>query len=146
MYNMKKIIISIIVFTIASMLAPNIYAQCNTDKYTDACIPKLMDGFNFLKSYKVDGEGGAKNKIEYSYVFTKGTQYLINICTDGGDTDGIMVTLFDSNRKQVTSSVNNGTLYSAIAYQCNTTGIYYITYTFKDSKSHCGGSVLGFKR
>jgi hypothetical protein len=35
---------------------------------------------------------------------------------------------------------------SAIAYPCNTTGIYYIQYTFDGSTQNCGGSALGFKR
>ena len=56
-------------------------AQCNPDLYTSECIPQLTEGFNFLKGYKIDGKGGEKDKIEFSYVFTKGTQYMINICS-----------------------------------------------------------------
>ncbi len=121
-------------------------AQCNPQAYTDACIPKLANGFNFLKSYKIDGDGGAKSKVEYSYVFTKGTQYMINICAEGSSTDGIIVTLYDSSRKAIISSKVNGQYISAIAYACNTTGIYYIRYTFDNATKFCGGSALGFKR
>ncbi len=121
-------------------------AQCNAEEYTNNCIPKLATGFNFLKSYKIDGQGGAKTKVEYSYVFTKGTQYMINVCATGESTDGIVVSLFDSNRNQVASSKINGQFISAIAYPCNTTGIYYIQYTFDNSTEFCGGSALGFKR
>jgi hypothetical protein len=106
----------------------------------------LASGFNFLKSYKVDGEGGSKDKVEYSYVFTKGTQYMINLCANGANTDGIVVTLFDSGRNKVASSKINGQFISAIAYPCNATGIYYIQYTFDGSAGKCGGSALGFKR
>ncbi|ELR70400.1 hypothetical protein C900_03754 [Fulvivirga imtechensis AK7] len=143
---MKKAIYSIFVVGLFFLLSGTANGQCNPEQFTDACIPKLASGFNFLKSYKIDGQGGAKNKVEYSYVFTKGTQYMINVCATGESTDGIVVSLFDSNRNQVASSKLNGQYISAIAYPCNTTGIYYIQYTFDNSAQFCGGSALGFKR
>ena len=121
-------------------------AQCNSDAYTNQCIPKLADGFNFLKSYKIDGGGCSKEKVEYSYVFTKGTQYMINICSEGDNTDGIVVTLYDSKRQKVAASVYNEQYLTAVQYPCNNTGIYYITFTFENSSACCGGSALGFKR
>jgi hypothetical protein len=121
-----------------------VIGQCNAEAYSNQCIPKLASGFNFLKSYKI--EKGAKEFVEYSYVFTKGTQYMINICADGQSTDGIIVSLFDSNRNKVATSKVNGQFISAIAYPCNTTGIYYIQYSFDGSAGNCGGSALGFKR
>lgn len=147
MRNMKKAIYSVFVVGLFFLLSGSVAnAQCNPEQYTDACIPKLASGFNFLKSYKIDGQGGTKTKVEYSYVFTKGTQYMINVCATGESTDGIVVSLFDSNRNQVASSKLNGQYISAIAYPCNTTGIYYIQYTFDNSDQFCGGSALGFKR
>lgn len=143
---MKKLFYLLAVVTLISFVNIDAKAQCNADTFTDACIPKLAAGFNFLKSYKIDGAGGSKDKVEYSYVFTKGTQYMINICSQGESTDGIVVTLYDSKRQKVGTSLYNGQYLSAIAYPCNTTGIYYITYTFENSSGHCGGSALGFKR
>jgi len=95
------------------------------------------------KSYKV--EKGGKEYVEYSYVFTKGTQYMINICAPDQNSDGIMVTLYDSKRNKVASNKVDNQYIAAIAYPCNSTGIYYIQYTF-DESSACGGSALGFKR
>ncbi|MBT1696312.1 hypothetical protein KK083_05460 [Fulvivirgaceae bacterium PWU4] len=139
---MKKLLIFI--FSVSVFSALDVIAQCNAENLSTQCIPKLASGFNFLKSYKI--EKGGKEFVEYSYVFTKGTQYMINICSGGADTDGIVVSLFDSNRNKVASSKVNGQFISAIAYPCNTTGIYYIQYTFDGSTSYCGGSALGFKR
>ena len=139
---MKKSIIIVLSILVASAL--EVIGQCNADALSSQCIPKLASGFNFLKSYKI--EKGGKEFVEYSYVFTKGTQYMINICAPGQNTDGIVVSLFDSNRNKVASSKVNGQFISAIAYPCNTTGIYYIQYTFDGSTSYCGGSALGFKR
>lgn len=139
---MKKIIIS--VFFLFVLTALEGIAQCNSEALCNTCIPKLAGGFNFLKSYKI--EKGSKDYVEYSYVFTKGTQYMINICAQKEPTDGIVVSLFDSNRNKVATSKINNQFISAIAYPCNTTGIYYIQYTFDGSTAHCGGSALGFKR
>ena len=141
---MKKLLF--FVFSVMMLSASDVAGQCNSENLSNQCIPKLTPGFNFLKSYKIDGEGGAKDKVEYSYVFTKGTQYMINICAGGANTDGIVVSLFDSNRNKVATSKLNGQFISAIAYPCNATGMYYIQYTFDGSSSYCGGSALGFKR
>ncbi|MCG8385205.1 MAG: hypothetical protein MJA30_06660 [Cytophagales bacterium] len=143
---MKKAIYLLFIVGVLAVFTLDAHAQCNPEPYTTACIPKLASGFNFLKSYKIDGQGGSKTKVEYSYVFTKGTQYMINVCATGENTDGIVVSLYDSNRNKVVSSKVNDQYISAIAYPCNTTGIYYIQYTFDTSTEFCGGSALGFKR
>jgi hypothetical protein len=143
---MKRIIVSAALVLVAAFLFSDVAAQCDSEGYGNACIPKLAAGFNFLKSYKVDSEGGAKDKVEYSYVFTKGTQYMINLCAAGSATDGLVVSLYDAKRNKVATSKVNGEFVSAIAYPCNATGIYYIQYTFDGPGAKCGGSALGFKR
>src|SRR5689334_10189427 len=140
-YMKKFVFIFLFIFVLDTIEG---IGQCNSEALSNQCIPKLAAGFNFLKSYKI--EKGGKEFVEYSYVFTKGTQYMINICAGGQETDGIVVSLYDSNRNKVATSKVQGQFISAIAYPCNTTGIYYIQYTFDGSTSYCGGSALGFKR
>ncbi len=141
---MKKIVFVILFSSFFIMGASEFVDQCNSDKLANDCIPKLSTGFNFLKSYKVDGV--SKDKVEYSYVFMKGTQYMINLCANGTDIDGLVVSILDKDRNKVASSKINGQAVSAINYPCNASGIYYIQYTFDEPSSHCGGSALGFKR
>ncbi|MGD1894076.1 MAG: hypothetical protein ACFB15_26210 [Cyclobacteriaceae bacterium] len=143
---MKAIVVVLSIAFSILLSVEEVKAQCDPSVYTEACIPQLAEGFNFVKSYEINGEGGAKDKIEYSYVFAKGTQYFLNICAEGDQTDGIVVSLYDSNRKKVGTSYANGNFNRGIIYPCNATGIYYITFTFEGSQSHCGGAVLGFKR
>lgn len=121
-------------------------AQCSPTESVKVCIPKLAGGFNFLKSYEINGRGGRLEKVEYSYPFAKGTQYMVNLCSSEGENKGLVVTLYDSSRKQLATSVVNGQHVSAIVFTCQSTGIYYITYTFDNSTQYCGGSALGFKR
>lgn len=142
---MKKILFSFYCLSLLAFTSIDSSDQnCDSENLANACIPKLASGFNFLKSYKVDGL--AKEKVEYSYVFTKGTQYMINVCGSGTNTDGIVVSIFDKERNKVATSKINGQFISAISYPCNATGIYYIQYTFDEPSTHCGGSALGFKR
>jgi len=143
---MKAFIFLLAVVSLILFSESDVQAQCDPAQHTEACIPQLAEGFNFVKSYEINGEGGAKDKIEYSYVFAKGTQYFISICAEGEGTDGIVLNLYDSNRKQVGTSFANGNYNKGIIYPCNATGIYYITFTFEGSTNYCGGSVLGFKR
>ncbi len=144
---MRKVI-NVLGIVIIALVFSSSYAnaQCAADAQANTCISKLQDGFTFLKTFKVDGQGGAKAKVEYSYVFSKDTQYFLNICNDGSETDGIIVTMYDSKRQMVSTNFNNGKFYPGLVYPCNATGIYYITFTFQESQNHCGGSVLGFKR
>lgn len=135
-----------ILFIAALLYTNQSNAQCDPESQAQACVSKMREGFTFLKTFKIDGQGGAKNKVEYSYVFSKDTQYFLNICTQGENTDGIVVTMYDSKRQVVSTNYNNGKFYPGIVYPCNATGIYYITFTFKGSTNYCGGSVLGFKR
>jgi hypothetical protein len=130
-------------FSVFVLSGFNMSAQCNAEILSTQCIPKLASGFNFVKSYKV--EKADKDYVEYSYVFTKGTQYMINVCAPDQNSDGIIVTLYDAKRNKVATNKVDDQYLSAIAYPCNNTGIYYIQYTFDDA-SICGGSALGFKR
>ena len=141
---MKNLFLILLTLLVVVTLDSN--AQCDADTYTTQCIPKLPDGFNFLKGYKIDGRGGEKEKVEFSYVFTKGTQYMINLCSLDDGTDGIVVSLFDARRNRIATSSIDGQFAKAIAFPCNTTGIYYISYSFEGSTSHCGGSALGFSK
>lgn len=139
---MKKILL--LSFFIVTSVSRITFAQCNTEELCNDCIPKLSSGFNFLKTYKVQG---GSDKVEYSYVFTKGTQYMITVCEPPANPNGtIMVTLFDAQRNKVASNKIGGSLIPAIAYPCNATGIYYLQYTFEDKSPRCGGSALGFKK
>lgn len=143
---MKKVFVTFSFFALFFLAGNVAQGQCGASDLADNCIAQLGDGFNFVKSFPIDGEAGGKSKIEYSYVFAKGTEYSINICTDGEAPDGIVVSLYDSNRRKLTTNAANGKVFKGLRYNCNSTGIYYITYTFDGSQQHCGGSVLGFKR
>lgn len=140
---MKRIIYSLLILLACSQ---QLFAQCQTEELCNACIPKLPEmGFNFLKSYKISGPKDL-TKVEYSYVFTKGTQYMITLCDQNPKGNTIVITLYDAQRNKVADNKYKGSLLDAIAYPCNATGIYYLQYTFEGGSSRCGGSALGFRK
>ncbi|MDX2189925.1 MAG: hypothetical protein SFY32_08685 [Bacteroidota bacterium] len=136
---MNRLIVVLVFLVIGSFTFCN--AQCNTDPLVQKCSGKLGD-FTFLKVYKIEKGGG--EQVEYSYVFSGNTSYILSMCDDKGTDIAIEVSLFDSNRKLVSTNKLNGKVYPAITYNCKTTGIYYMTYS--NAESGCGVSVLGFKK
>jgi len=141
---MKKLIFCIAIFL--AVFSSESSAQCSPDEYTNQCIPKMGEGFNFLKAYRLDGKDGTVPEFQFSHLFTKGNQYMINLCAGGESTDGLVVTLYDSRKQQIATSYVDGKYIRGLIFPCKATGIYYINYTFKDSEDYCGGSVMGFKK
>ena len=137
---MKNISIIILAFIAQFVFLSSAYSQCNSDE----CIGKINSGYTFLKSYKVEKVG---DQLEYSYVFSKETNYMLVMCNGGGSGQNIIVTMFDSNRKEIATNHDkkNNKIYSALAYQCKATGIYYLRFSFVD-KPECLVSVLAFKK
>jgi hypothetical protein len=115
-------------------------AQCKADE----CVAKLSNGYTFLKTYQMEQVGA---QTEYSYVFSKDTNYMLVLCHKDGSTELAIVTLYDSNRKEIASNVEKktGKRFPAIAYNCKATGIYYMKFTFSEA-SECCVSVLAFKK
>ncbi|GAB1446754.1 MAG: hypothetical protein KF860_17455 [Cyclobacteriaceae bacterium] len=119
-------------------------AQCNSEELVNSSVSTIPNGYNFLKSYKIDGEPDLE-KIEFSYVLTRGTSYILTI-KDRNNSIGTVVTLFDTQRNKIASNKIGNKMVSALSFPCNATGIYYIQYTFDPGSNRCGGAALGFKR
>ena len=125
-------------------LSTGAMAQCNNEELVNASVTSLTPGYCLLKSYKITGEKDLE-KVEFSYVLTKGTQYMLNL-KDKNQAPATVVTLYDAKRNKVASNKISGAIAPAIAFSCGATGIYYITYTFESASERCAGSTLGFKR
>ena len=106
----------------------------------------------FSKSFSIDGRGGDRKKIEYTYVCSKNTSYQLLIVSRSrnffnGETSDIIATIYDAKRNVIASSATKEKNINTLYLTNPTTGIYYITFTFtKDSPSHCGGAILSFKK
>jgi hypothetical protein len=146
---LKRIIIkSTLLFFVLFIVLPNlkIKAQCLPGSLSRECIRSVSEGFIYLKSYSIDGQDNSKEKIEYTAVMSKDTQYAFKICTPHEGADGIVLTIYDLKRNEIISNRNETLIDSELNYMCTSTGIYYIRFTFFESKNRCGGCILSFKK
>ena len=142
---MKKIYkLSFLLFFV--VLSASAYSQCNAELYVNKSMKSLSPGFQFSKSYRIDGRGGRRPKIEYTCVFSKDTNYEIKISGKDGGAQGLIGTLYDSKRTRMVSNFYNNKFLAGWNFKCRSTGIYYLSFTFKNSKSYCGAAVLAFRR
>jgi hypothetical protein len=149
--NYLRLLFSLLAMCLLAGAAPETHPvtipACEAEKFCTQCVNQLPSDFSFVKSYELNGDGGNKRKLEYSYVFTKGTLYRLNICSAvEGSTDGIIVILYDSKRNAIASNLAGKDMASSLTYSCNATGVYFIQFVFDKSATFCGGSALGFKR
>ena len=122
-----------------------IYAQCDSDSFLDNCASRL-ETFTFIKAFNTSLKKA--EKTEYSYVFSKGSNYMIIV----GDLDiageRMIINLYDRNHKLIASRFNAKTksYYPNLEYPCSATGVYYMEVTFEGPKGGCGVCILGFKK
>jgi hypothetical protein len=145
--NHPKRLIESILFFFCIFLTSTLTAsaQCNPGVHALKCIEELDEGLIYIKSYGVDGKRGLREKVEYTVVFSNGTQYALRICTGSNDADGIILTIYNAVREPVGSNQRNDEIRSRLDFNCESTGIYYLTFTFQGSHTYCGGCVIALR-
>ncbi len=124
----------------------SISAQCDVKSLKSKCTEQLAPGFTCIKSYPLETKKvNSKGEIEYSFVFSKGTIYMLTFSNANGEAADIEITLFDPTHKKIASNLISGK-YIPLGYKCMSTGVHYITFKFMNGTDSCGLSVLGFKR
>lgn len=121
-------------------------AQCNSELYNAKSMKNIAEGFMYQKTYEVDGRGGTRRRIEYPCILSKGTSYHFSVNSKDGGSNGIILSLYNNRKERLASNYLNNKFFSGIQYYCKATGIYYVTFTFKDSRTHCGAAVMAFRR
>lgn len=135
---MKRLLSGItILFVFTASL--DISAQCSDKGFIDGC-KAALDKFIFIKAFDIND-----TNAEYSYVFSKGTTYVITTC-EKNTNEQLIVELYDRTRKKVASNFDKKSkkYNSKIGYQCQATGVYYMKYYFADGSKDCGMSMIGF--
>lgn len=143
----KFILLSFITISLLSFHTDS-HAQCDAMKHKDKCVQRLADGFTFIKSYLIDGaRANANGEIEYSFVFSKGTLYMLTIADNIGAAENIEIRLYDPQHKLLATNFDKKSgKYFPIGYPCKSTGVHYMTFKYNGNGKACGLSVLGFKR
>ena len=142
---MLNSLISRMVLVMVLMCPASAYSQCNYTAYVDSCKTHIThDHFNFLKEFEVDNQDGQKEKVEFSITLAEGFDYEYYFTGLKEGHQEVTATLYDYNRQKLVTNKHHRKLVHVISYSCQKTGIYYITFTFKDEEKYCGAAVLGF--
>lgn len=137
---MKKILVALALFIFSELVYISSYA-CDASKYKQQCVSQLGSEYTYLKSFQLNGEA------EYSFVFSKGTLYMLTTANALGEATDIEIQLFDPSHKLIVSNYDKkNDKYYPINYPCNSTGVHYMKFIFNGKSKDCGLSVLGFKR
>lgn len=137
--------LKILLFILAFLVPRNGYGQCDSDNFLDNCASGL-ETFTFIKAFNTSMK--KTEPVEYSYVFSKGSTYMILGCDQNEAGKRMIVNLYDRNHKLIASTHNKktNTFYPDLVYPCSATGVYYMEVTFEGAKGGCGVCILGFKK
>lgn len=138
----RLIILTVCLATISHLS----FAQCNVELYSKRSMKLIKGNYMFMKSFRIDGKGGARRKIEYTCVFSKGISYEIHVTSKSGNSDGIVATLYNPDRRKLASNFFESKFFQTMRYDCRATGIYYLSFTFRESDAFCGAAILSFKK
>ena len=139
-----------VLIAIACMFCLQIVAQCSDD-IKSKCIPDL-NTYTTLKTYKIALAKRKNKKMQapdarYSLMLSKGTRYRVSGCVDEATKEKMIFSLFD-NFGEVSSSYNKemGKHYPAFEFICNKSGVYYLTFKFKNGVVGCGGASVAMRK
>jgi hypothetical protein len=139
-----KLILFLFLFIANFDTAAQVFGECDIESYKSKALSYLPKGFRLAKNYTVDGRG-CRRGGEYTVILYKNIDYVIRMSAKDGGFYGMIVTLYNAKREELMTSEFEHKQFNGWTYRCKQTGIYYISFTFKDSQSHCGGAVLGFR-
>lgn len=144
---MKKKLFGMMAILGLLALSPKLMAQCGGDDFLDDCASSLGT-HTFIKAFNVETKSRKQEKVEYSYVFSKGSDYLIIVCDRKVEGKRMIVNLYDRNHQLIASSYSKKTRkhYPDLVYPCQATGVYYMETTFEGLAESCGVIILGFNK
>ncbi|MEZ5071374.1 MAG: hypothetical protein R2751_10490 [Bacteroidales bacterium] len=143
---MKRVRNSLIVLGML-MFASAASGQCGGDEFLDECASSLGT-YTFIKAFNVEINPRKTEKVEFSYVFSNGSNYMIINCDEKQAGNRVIVTLYDRNHNLVASSYNEKTKkhYPDLVYPCTATGVYYLEAKMEGDGAGCGVVILGFSK
>ncbi len=121
--------------------------QCASNEFLDNCATSLGT-YTFIKAFHIKIKPRKKYTIEYSYIFSKGSSYIIVICDRNIEGKRMITNLYDRSHKLVVSNYDkeNSEYHSYFVYPCTATGVYYIESYFEGTKGGCGVNIIGFSK
>lgn len=146
---MRNLLFIIFLFTGLYLFGPqNSYGQCNPTKHKESTKSKLASGFSYQHSFEITpNKVNAKGELEFTYIFNKGTLYMMNMNNAAGEQKDVIIELYNQKKELVSTNYDSRTgKFWPIGYACNQSGVHYIKIRFKDTKDYCGLVVLAVRK
>ena len=146
-HMLKKYLLRSVLVLSVFFLSKGLYGQCEGDHFLDKCSTNLGT-YTFVKSFHISIDPAKSEIFEWSYVFSKGSKYMIIVCDEKDDTNRMVINLYDRNHQLVASSYDKSRKkhFGSLIYPCNATGVYYVEANFEAGRPACGVNVLGFSK
>jgi hypothetical protein len=146
--RIRKNFIILLFLAFCSLLIPvKTFSQCDSDSFLDKCAQNLGT-YNYIKSFVAYANPKKKANSEFTYVFSKGSTYMMLACIENASNGKMVINLYDRDNNLIASTYDEKTnkYYTELEYPCSATGVYYIKATIEGKRSSCGLCILGFSK
>jgi hypothetical protein len=138
---MKKYIVTLLLLFVAGALVKG----QNTDAMVTSCVVNAGPNSKYLKDFRIElGKASTSSDFRYKAQMSlwKNTKYKFTQCNAENSKGQLILIIKDDANKVVTSSYDqkSGKIYPTIEFICNKSGIYQLSYDFKDGQQ---GSAVG---
>jgi len=136
--------ITLVLLCLLLTLSVKVVGQCNSEASDAQCVEKITASNTFVKSYKLDG--ARTDDVEFSSVLVKDTRYYLNLCEAGEVSNNVVINVYDTQRKLITSNENDHSILPELSFNCDKTGVYYFVFKKSSASINCGMGALSFRR
>ena len=138
---MKKTIITLAFLLTISFLS---FGQV-TDPLISSCAINAGPNAKYLKDFRIQlGKAAVQSELRYKSNMSlwKNTKYRFTMCNAENSKGQLILSIKDDANKQILSSFDKktGKIFSYVDFECQKSGIYQISYDFRDGQQ---GSAVG---
>jgi hypothetical protein len=140
---MKKYLVTLFVLLSAGFIMKG----QSTDKLVSSCVMNAGPNCKYLKDFRIQltkapSPGEMRYKAQMS--LWKNTKYKFSMCTADDSKGELILTIKNDANQVVLSSYDQktGKTYKSVELTCNRSGIYQLSYDFKDGQQGSGVGVV----
>ena len=145
---MKKIFY-LFAITFCVVLSNQVFSQCDNEELLDVCYPKIGD-YKYVKNYPIQLKKTRKGEppvvIKRAVVLNGGVKYKIVACNNNEYDGKVVISLYSGDALiGTTYDYNKNKEYSFIEYDCKKSGVYYLSFYFREGREGCALCILAQK-
>jgi hypothetical protein len=111
------------------------------------CSIKAGENTTFMKDIKVQLPEASENSKEnpvhkVNIILAKNMNYRFTMCNADLSEGELFITLYEKQKEIISSYAKSGTIYSALDFACNKTGMYQLWFSFKDGIKGSGVGIV----